>query len=449
MRPSRYNHIFRVNGRTILAYNAMTTAMVTLDEQELGLWTEFVAHPRPDYFEAQGLDEWRDQLLEAGLLVPDDDDELLRLQEAHREIVSGVRHLGLTLLPTLDCNFRCGYCFSYAHKEHMSPQVQDALLRFVEERLPGAGSLSIHWFGGEPTLCPDIIEGLASRISEACAAHGTEVLPGGIVTNGYLLDERMARRLAQAGVASAQVTLDGDRQTHDARRRLRNGRGTFERILDNVAASCELLRITIRINVDRDNAATACRAFDALSARRLQGKVLVGFGHVKSYTEACADAAGSCLAGHEFSTVELALTKEAVLRGFAGVPYPEPRPEGHCGADKKSVLVVAPDGLLFKCWAEASLGQAASVGSLLQPDPSPQQAANLRRYLEWDPVAAEPCRGCRLLPVCMGGCPHLRMLPGGEPDCCSFKHVLPDLLMMNYLVEEQRNQRVPVQAGPR
>ena len=163
-------------------------------------------------------------------------------------------------MPTLDCNFRCTYCFSYARPARMTAQVQDALLGFVEARLPGADGLSVAWYGGEPTLCLDVIEALSAQLRDACERHGAQYLPATIITNGFLLTEKTARRLKAAGIEEAQVTLDGDRDTHNRRRPLQGGVGTFDRILENVAASRDILKIQIRINVDRSNVDTAVGA---------------------------------------------------------------------------------------------------------------------------------------------------------------------------------------------
>ena len=130
-------------------------------------------------------------------------------------------------------------------------------MRFVEAKLATDGSLSVTWYGGEPTLYLDMIEALSAQLRDACERRGAQYLPATIITNGYLLTEKTAQRLKAAGIEEAQVTLDGDRDTHNRRRPLKGGVGTFDRILENVAASRDILKIQIRINVDRSNADTA------------------------------------------------------------------------------------------------------------------------------------------------------------------------------------------------
>ncbi len=441
MKPSAYNFFFRVDGEAILAYNSLTTALVELTQEEFGHVADFLDDPDESFFEARGLTQFREDLIEMGMIIPDGHDELEQIRAMRLALKEQDRRVALTIVPTLDCNFRCSYCFSYSHKARMSPKVQQALLRFVEERLQNATSLSVSWFGGEPTLCMDIIEGLSAEPSALCDTYDLPTQSGSIITNGYLLNERLAKRLKEAGISRAQITLDGDRETHDDRRPLRGGRGTFDRIVDNVTRTCDILDIQIRINIDRNNLDAALGALEALEARGLQGNVRTYFGHVKPFTEACADVAAACLSNKEFSEHNLALTKEALTRGLASFAYPRAQLNGVCAADKPLSTVVAPDGVLFKCWAEASVGERWSVGTIWNDERTAEQETNLRTFMEWDPTARQECQDCRLLPICMGGCPHIRMRGDRALDCSTWRYNLLDTLAVRYKLGRQIETR--------
>jgi len=443
MKPSRYNHFFEVDGQAILAYNSLSTALTGLSADEFAALQTFCTEPRDDLFGARGLGSFCDSLVKAGFLIPDDQDEIELISEIHAALKGRQRTLGLTIMPTLDCNFRCSYCFSYTRHERMGTEIQEALLRFVEEKLEAAERLSVTWYGGEPTLCLDMIDTLSARLRALCQRHGVELLPASIVTNGYLLTAQVAERLQAAGIREAQVTLDGDRATHDQRRPLRGGGGTFDRILDNVAAAREILDIKVRINVDRDNADTAVGTLDALADRGLQ-RTPVYFGHVKPYSEACSGIASACFSDREFSQLDLALTRQALARGFGSFRYPHLELGGVCGADQRLSYVVAPDGLLFKCWAQASQGSAQSVGSVsddqLGESMRQIQHENLQRFLTWDPLADTSCRECRVLPICMGGCPYLRINGIAGAGCSTWRYVLLETLGLRIRLEQLAGQ---------
>ena len=441
MKPSRYNYFFQVDEQAILAYNSLTTALAELAAPEFAALQEYCSEPREGFFEAGGLETFRDELVKAGFLVADELDELEQAHAIHLALKQQrQRAIGLTIVPTLDCNFRCTYCFSYARQERMSARVQEALVRFVDEKLAGADALAVAWYGGEPTLCLDLIERLSAQLRSLCERHGAEYQAADIVTNGYLLTEKVAQRLKAAGISQAQVTLDGDRETHDQRRPLQGGHGTFERILDNVAAARGILDIQVRINIDRGNAGSAVAALDVLVEHGLRG-IPAYFGHVQPFTEACSGVASDCLSDQEFGELNLALTRQAIARGFACLHYPHLQLGGVCGADHGNSYLVAPDGLLFKCWAQASLGADHSIGSLLEAQVTPSQKANLEGYLDWDPLEDGNCRDCRVLPICMGGCPYLRVHGAPGANCAPWRHFLLDTLAlrykMKYLMKEQ------------
>ncbi len=428
MKPSHYNCFYAIDDAAILGYNTFTTALLSLNEAQFAGIQAFYADPTDSVFERLGLLDLREGLVEAGMLVPDDLDEQAQVATTHMMARTGSRHLSLTLMPTLDCNFRCNYCFSYARRGRITDEVQDALLRFVGPKLNQAEVLSIAWYGGEPTLCPDIIERLAGRLHDLAAQRNVTSDGDGIVTNGYRLTRQMGERLKAAGVTRAQVTLDGARASHDARRPLTAGRPTFDRILGNLTEVHDLLEITVRINVDRANAETAVAALDALAEAGLRGKVKPYFAQVRQYSDACGDIAGACFTDREFSALEIELTKQGLLRGFSSFPYPESQLAGACGASNPLAYVVAPDGMIFKCWAEASRGPDWSVGNLLAAESTPVQEANLRLYLDWNPPAAPECGACRMLPICMGGCPHLHLRHPDQADCAPWRYVLGESL---------------------
>ena len=441
MKPSRYNFFFQVDDQIILAYNSLTTALAELAAPEFAALQEFCSEPREDFFEANELGSFRGELVKDGFLIPDDQDELEQARTIHTALKQQrQRGIGLTIVPTLDCNFRCTYCFSYARRERMSAQVQQALMRFVDGKLAHADSLSVAWYGGEPTLCLDLIESLSAQLRSLCERHGAQYQASDIVTNGYLLTEKVAQRLKEAGITQAQVTLDGDRETHDQRRPLQGGHGTFDRILDNVAATRSILDIQIRINIDRSNAGTAVAALDALVEHGLQG-LPAYFGHVQPFTEACSGIASACLSDQEFGELNLALTRQAIARGFSSLHYPHLQLGGVCGADYGNSYLVAPDGLLFKCWAQASLGVEQAIGNIFDDQVTPLQRQNLVRYLDWDPMQDGTCQDCRVLPICMGGCPYMRVHGAPGSNCAPWRHFLLDTLALRYKMISQVNEQ--------
>jgi hypothetical protein len=75
-------------------------------------------------------------------LILDEQDEIALIREMHWALEDRQLALELPLIRALGCNFRCQYCFSYTRPERMGAEIQEALLRFVEQKLGEAERLS-------------------------------------------------------------------------------------------------------------------------------------------------------------------------------------------------------------------------------------------------------------------------------------------------------------------
>lgn len=123
--------------------------------------------------------------------------------------------LGLSILPTEKCNFRCEYCYEDFSLGRMPRDVQEGIIRLVERRAElGLKRLSLGWFGGEPLVAQDIVSTISSKVFEICSLHGIELL-GHITTNGSRLTRPVFDDLLDNGVSHFQVTLDGEREEHN------------------------------------------------------------------------------------------------------------------------------------------------------------------------------------------------------------------------------------------
>ena len=184
--------------------------------------------------------EARDALVEDGFLVSnrlEDDVRVRAYLDKASEGVPGTMYV--TLMPTLQCNLACNYCFQKEHPSFtkMSAPTEDAtlewLLRQVDER--GLRTLQVHYFGGEPTTRKDYCLRTAQVLSASMKARGG-TFRWDMTTNGIQLDVEFARKMHSFGPGAFKVTLDGDKETHDRMRVYRDGRGTFDVIFDNVVA---------------------------------------------------------------------------------------------------------------------------------------------------------------------------------------------------------------------
>lgn len=122
---------------------------------------------------------------------------------------------------TLRCNMRCRHCGSDCKVSTTTPDMPAAdFFKAVDDITPHVDphKVFVVFTGGEALLRPDI---------EAC---GLELyrrgFPWGMVTNGFLLNERRLDGLLRSGMHSITVSLDGLQVEHDWMRQTPQG---FER----------------------------------------------------------------------------------------------------------------------------------------------------------------------------------------------------------------------------
>ena len=107
-------------------------------------------------------------------------DERAALETMGRGACAMPGGVGLTICPTMGCNFNCPYCFEDHGRGKMSPEVQDDVVALAERMLDTSGSknVGVTWFGGEPLLAPDIIESLSERLMALAEQRGGEYHAG-------------------------------------------------------------------------------------------------------------------------------------------------------------------------------------------------------------------------------------------------------------------------------
>lgn len=413
MKSSRYNISFEHRGRSYI-YNAFTNAFASIPAEAIRFIERIDRDPT-----ANGVS--RDAcapLLRGGFLVDDGVDELTRLKVRNRMGRFSGRSLGLTIAPTLACNFRCTYCFEELNQEVMSEETQEAVYGFVVNSLKNADRFGVCWYGGEPLLALKTIEKLSRRFIDLARLTGISY-DADIISNGYLMTPDVARTLAEyCKVGFWQVTLDGPAEIHDQRRRQRRGGPTFETILDNLAASHHLFdRVAIRVNIDKLNVDHVPRLLDRLEERGLKNKVSVYLGHVQNLGAACPSFAPTCFNVEEFANSEIDVYRVFADRGFA-VSLRNHLRTAVCMADQKGTYLVDQRGNLTKCWNLIG-DEREKIGTVFDAELN-------NRYFDWlgfDPFDDEECRACEILPICMGGCPYETVV-AGKKECSALRYNL-------------------------
>jgi len=153
---------------------------------------------------------------------------------------------------TYACNFACSYCYQSAYdveQYRLTNEIIDAFFQYVDTGFADRRKY-ITLFGGEPLL-PDVqSKQLIKYLVDQAKGRGIDVA---VVTNGYHLEEYLPV-MKQGNIREIQVTLDGTQQVHDSRRALRDGEGTFDRIVAGIDRALHMgFTVNLRVVLDAEN----------------------------------------------------------------------------------------------------------------------------------------------------------------------------------------------------
>ncbi len=230
-----------------LIYNTISSGILFLDSEKA---EEYEYLKNLDFINQDDSDLKR-ELRKGHMIIDDYLDEIELIKYVSNSARYDKDYLGLTIATTQACNFVCPYCYEKGIEfKNMSDETANNIVDFIKNNIKNDSYLDITWYGGEPLLGIGVIE----KISEEILKYiNIDKYNASIVTNGYLLTREYAEKLNKYKVRTAQITLDGPPKIHDARRKLASGEGTFNKIIENIKNTCDLIDITIRVNIDKTN----------------------------------------------------------------------------------------------------------------------------------------------------------------------------------------------------
>lgn len=296
----------------------------------------------------------------------------------------------------------------------MDDSVYDATVKFIGLHVKNnrCDKLSLSFLGGEPLL---EYKPIYSFLKKVRSEFPNLEITMHFTTNGYLLTPDKFEELSSLGYASYQITVDGSQKTHDKFRVLASGKGTWEKILENVRYMLSTdynFTILLRSNINAEVIETLPEFYDYLS-ENFQGdpRITIWFEPIKDY--------GNIL------TPEL-LTRDGVITSIASISnfiknarfysynlmfYTVPCKQV-CSATKPNHYNITYDGKIEKC--EFIIGEKYNQLGDLNNDGTFD--LNNEVYAKWvynDFLTEQQCRRCRLLPLCFGKrCPKSKIIKG-------------------------------------
>lgn len=357
-------------------------------------------------------------LLEDRFFVPQGTDEQRDLISRIEAEKGSKERFQAIIFPTEKCNLRCTYCYEDFSIGKMQQDVQENLIDFLKLKALEYDGVSTAWFGGEPLLAMDVIENVHYGIIPHLAKH-RRGFSSQITTNAYFLNAQNRKKLLALGVNSFQITLDGTRQSHNARRRIdprsNADSDTYSKIISHIHGLSDEeddFLCVIRLNYDRENIDDLKAEMQKLS-ESLDARFKFDFspvwGNSKTY-------AFGLFEGLERHSTFIDFIKYANDLGIQTVNnrLHEFGAESCYAANPHSVIVRA-SGQLNKCTVALDAPEN-QVGSLSKGGLAQMDNAKVELWC-FDGAMKDPvCGSCWNAPSCQGNsCPLVRITEGRRP----------------------------------
>ena len=346
----------------------------------------------------------------------------MKLMGRVHRMISARAGLGVVIMPTYDCNFRCPYCFEQHRLKNgqewlsnsMSHEMIEAVFAAIENyKARGYAVGECTFYGGEPFLTENI------NVLRDIAGHAKKLgLSLDAITNGYELDAFLDF-MEEYDCKHLQVTVDGVGRINDRRRIHKDGLPTYDRILGNVELAIQRgISISLRVNVGRENISGMGALIEDLRARGFLDRTDER-GRFSYYFKAASDDRHpenniseqdiiDELMKNGFTAMEaIGLQSqynfpELTLRQiFAKEALPQPSP-AYCGSEE-GMLVIDPFGKLYPCW-DVVATEGAAVGFTDRQSGRFLMGLSKAKWRTRTSDLLPACETCPYVFICRGGC---------------------------------------------
>jgi uncharacterized protein len=312
----------------------------------------------------------------------------------------------LTVLPTLNCNLACPYCYEGVNlrNEKMTVEVIGKLKEYIKkEYYEKIQSLKVQWYGGEPLLAFDVIQDISSYLTELQIPYTASM-----VTNATLLTKDKIELLDELKIREIQVTLDGMKQIHDKKRVYKNGRGTFDLIINNLSILHRYIKqkieqdftVNIRVNIDKFNKDEYHVVHDFIHKEFPEFIVYPGI--LMQYTT-CSSSIPCFVDQSEVASFYIEQYEKYGVTELQF--YPFLKGMRNCMAESPYTDMVGPKGEMYLCLKDVG-DRNEEIGSIFNGKTNIHMIANYcNGGLTFDD---KTCSDCFVIGLCGGGCANLK-----------------------------------------
>jgi len=396
-------------------FNGMTGSVFAMNSKEhqkmCSLWDDLTEFKQnyPSVFDR--FEDW-------GFFVPEDIDEIERLRFSNKAAVFGDRFYRLIMNPTTDCIFNCWYCNQHSQdKGGMTEEVRTKILKHIDymvnvDRITG---LHLDWFGGEPLMYFYETVVPVSEYAMKIATKSNIPFINQITTNGYLIDEKMVKKMKNLKFDRFQITIDGDEKRHNKIRNV-HGQPSFQRIIENIILILKIIpdaRITLRINFD--DSTLKVSNFDNVFEhipKQYRKRVFINLQRVwQTVVKSENKTDNQELIQLMDSVLNMGYSASETTQFHAGRPI-------KCYADKLYNTVIDYDGKVYKC----TVNTHKEAGVLHENGEIIWSRDTLTRLFSKAPFENKKCLACKHLPICFNVCTQNSNGSSEEPERCALDY---------------------------
>lgn len=391
--PSKYNLIFENQKNGVIIYNTLMDNYCNVNGGVEQVKT-MLNNP------SEIMNVTQSYLLRKGFLIDSETfDEEYVCDELFVEHIHS-NTLTITLQVTDGCNFNCIYCPQDHQSKLMTKKTYDSVLNYVIKNKERFTHLELILFGGEPSTAHKSYLPFLKELNKILTFYGKSLV-GSMVTNGYLITNSILEELYNLNVCGYQITLDGNKETHNRQRMLKNGNGSFDVVYSNILnikerTDLSRLSIGIRINVSKELLDISEHWLPILEPFSNDGRFYIDLAVIENR--------GGDRIGNYLNTMEiidemhpmLLLVKEKLLeyKLFEGNIKPN---FFVCKDMNKKALSVDAYGSVRACSSmhlHNAIGSLESNGNVILSD--------LKKHKEFYASKYELCENCELKPLCHG-----------------------------------------------
>ena len=398
MKYSQFNSILEYKDKGFALYNSLTQKVIFLDKELKEILEQKIE---------EGIDNLRlihpsfyNHLKEHLFLVDNDADEVGKVREISQKIDQNPHLFILTINPTMNCNFKCWYCYeTHVRGSRLDEQTSSSIKLFITQTAnnPELRQFNLSFFGGEPLMYfkkdvqPIIDHFLSSTESRRLINHIS------FTTNGYLVTNELIDYFKKLNICpSFQITFDGYKDDHDETRYQTKSKGSYDVIVKNTKKLLENnFLVRARINYTDKNIHNCFKITDDFMdiPQKTKDNNLIFDFHRVWQNDSLDD------------TSDVMKKNAAIMRkkGFkTSVKYSPNNVLESCYADKLNSVVINYNGNLYKCTArdflpENRVGYLSEEGKLVWNEGYLEKRMNIKFHNKL-------CLTCKIMPLCNGGC---------------------------------------------